>query len=154
LFSWRSVSAARSSSLLWLGLLLLLLSRLLGRRPQLTELRRGRTPLSFCVRRCVGRRHRGCWRRDFGVHVAPSRLGGHTRVAVDGRGFNRLIPSLVAQQKTKLNQEWHLSMLFFVELNKTNEVKFWLTIYSYRDVSMIMVIIIKKNKYLKKSHKN
>ena len=39
---------------------------------------------------------------------------------------------------------------FFVELNKTNEVKFW---YSYFDVSMIMVIIIKKNKYLKKSHK-
>jgi len=44
-------------------------------------------------------------------------------------------------------------MLFFVELNKTNEVKFWLTIYSYFDVSMIMVIIIKKNTYLKKSHK-
>jgi len=44
-------------------------------------------------------------------------------------------------------------MLFFVELNKTNEVKFWLTIYSYFDVSLIMVIIIKKNKYLKKSHK-
>jgi hypothetical protein len=42
---------------------------------------------------------------------------------------------------------------FFVELNKTNEVKFWLTIYSYFDVSMIMVIIIKKNKYLKKSQK-
>jgi hypothetical protein len=42
---------------------------------------------------------------------------------------------------------------FFVELNKTNEVKFWLTIYSYFDVSMIMVIIIKKNKYPKKSHK-
>ena len=41
----------------------------------------------------------------------------------------------------------------FVELNKTNEVKFWLTIYSYFDVSMIMAIIIKKNKYLKKSHK-
>jgi len=38
-------------------------------------------------------------------------------------------------------------------LNKTNEVKFWLTIYSYFDVSMIMVIIIKKNKYLKKSQK-
>jgi hypothetical protein len=38
-------------------------------------------------------------------------------------------------------------MLFFVELNKANEVKFWLTIYSYFDVSMIMVIIIKKNKY-------
>jgi hypothetical protein len=38
-------------------------------------------------------------------------------------------------------------MLFFVELNKTNEVKFWLTIYSYFDVSLIMVIIIKKNKY-------
>ncbi len=37
-------------------------------------------------------------------------------------------------------------------MNKTNEVKFWLTIYSYFDVSMIMVIIIKKNKYLKKSH--
>jgi hypothetical protein len=35
--------------------------------------------------------------------------------------------------------------------NKTNEVKFWLTIYSYFDVSMIVVIIIKKNKYLKKS---
>jgi len=34
-------------------------------------------------------------------------------------------------------------MLFFVKLNKTNEVKFWLTIYSYFDVSMIMVIIIK-----------
>jgi len=34
-------------------------------------------------------------------------------------------------------------MLFFVEL----------TIYSYFDVSMIMVIIIKKNKYLKKSEK-
>ncbi len=33
---------------------------------------------------------------------------------------------------------------------RTNEVKFWLTIYSYFDVSMIMVIIIKKNKYLKK----
>jgi len=33
---------------------------------------------------------------------------------------------------------------FFVELNKTNEVIFWLTIYSYFDVSMIMVIIIKK----------
>jgi hypothetical protein len=31
------------------------------------------------------------------------------------------------------------------ELNKTNEVKFWLTIYSYFDVSMIMVIIIRKN---------
>jgi len=43
-------------------------------------------------------------------------------------------------------------MLFFVELNKTSEVKFWLTIYSYF-VSMIMVIIIKKNKYLKKSQK-
>ncbi len=28
----------------------------------------------------------------------------------------------------KDDQEWHLSMLFFVELNKTNEVKFWLTI--------------------------
>ena len=41
-----------------------------------------------------------------------------------------------------------------IKLNKTNEVKFWLTIYSYFDVSMIMVIIIKKNKYLKKSHKN
>jgi hypothetical protein len=40
------------------------------------------------------------------------------------------------------------------ELNKTNEVKFWLTIFSYFDVSMIMVIIIKKNKYLKKSQKN
>ncbi len=39
-------------------------------------------------------------------------------------------------------------MLFFVEVNKTNEVKFWLTIYSYFDVS---VMIIKKNKYLKKS---
>ncbi len=38
-------------------------------------------------------------------------------------------------------------------LNKTNEVKFLLTIYSYFDVSMIMVIIIKKNKYLKKSQK-
>jgi len=38
-------------------------------------------------------------------------------------------------------QEWHLSMLIFVELNKTNEVKFWLTIYSYFDVLMIMVII-------------
>jgi len=44
-------------------------------------------------------------------------------------------------------------MLFFVEFNKTNEVKFWLTVYSYFDVSMIMVIIIKKNKYLKKSQK-
>jgi hypothetical protein len=53
----------------------------------------------------------------------------------------------------KIYQEWHLSMLFFVELNETNEVKFLLTIYSYFDVSMIMVIIIKKNKYLKKSHK-
>jgi len=42
---------------------------------------------------------------------------------------------------------------FTVVLNRTNEVKFWLTIYSYFDVSMIMVIIIKKNKYLKKSHK-
>jgi len=42
-----------------------------------------------------------------------------------------------------------LTTLFFVELSKTNEVKFWLTIYSYFDVSMIMVIIIKKNKYLK-----
>ena len=41
----------------------------------------------------------------------------------------------------------------YFELNKTNEVKFWLTIYSYFDVSMIMVIIIKKNKYLKKSQK-
>ncbi len=41
----------------------------------------------------------------------------------------------------------------FEELNKTNEVKFWLKIYSYFDVSMIMVIIIKKNKYPKKSHK-
>ena len=30
----------------------------------------------------------------------------------------------------------------FVEFNKTNEVKFWLTVYSYFDVSMIMVIII------------
>ena len=29
--------------------------------------------------------------------------------------------------------------------DKTNEVKFWLTIYSYFDVSMIMVIIINKN---------
>ena len=38
--------------------------------------------------------------------------------------------------------------------NKTNEVKFWLTIYSYFDVSMIMVIINKKNKYLKKSQNN
>jgi hypothetical protein len=38
-------------------------------------------------------------------------------------------------------------------LFKTNEVKFWLTIYSYFDASMILVIIIKKNKYLKKSHK-
>jgi hypothetical protein len=37
-------------------------------------------------------------------------------------------------------------MLFFVELNKTNKVKFWLAIYSYFGVSMIMVIIIKKNK--------
>jgi len=45
-------------------------------------------------------------------------------------------------------------MLFFVELNKTNEMNFWLTIYSYFDVSMIMVIIIKKNRYLKKSHTN
>jgi len=44
--------------------------------------------------------------------------------------------------------------IFFVKLNKTNEVKLWLTINSYFDVSMIMVIIIKKNKYLKKSHKN
>jgi len=44
-------------------------------------------------------------------------------------------------------------LFFFVELSKTNEVKFWLTIYSYFDVSMIMVIIIKKNKYLKKSQK-
>ena len=42
---------------------------------------------------------------------------------------------------------------FFIDLNKTNEVKFLLTIYSYFDVSMIMVIIINKNKYLKKSHK-
>jgi len=41
-------------------------------------------------------------------------------------------------------------VMFF---NKTNEVKFWLTIYSYFDVSMIMVIITKKNKYLKKSQK-
>ena len=40
-----------------------------------------------------------------------------------------------------------------IKLNKTNKVKFWLTFYSYFDVSMIMVIIIKKNKYLKKSHK-
>jgi len=39
------------------------------------------------------------------------------------------------------------------KLNKTNEAKFWLTIYSYFDLSMIMVIIIKKNKYLKKSQK-
>ncbi len=38
-----------------------------------------------------------------------------------------------------------------IEFNKTNEVKFWLTIYFYFDVSMIMVIITKKNKYLKKS---
>ncbi len=45
-------------------------------------------------------------------------------------------------------------MLFFAELNKTNEVNFWLTIYSYFDVSMIMVIIIKKNKYLKSHTKN
>ena len=43
--------------------------------------------------------------------------------------------------------------------NKTNEMKFWLTIYSYFDVLMIMVIInnydslSRKNKYLKKSHK-
>jgi len=43
-------------------------------------------------------------------------------------------------------------MLFFVELNKTIDVKFWLTIYFYFDVSMTMAIIIKKNKYLKKSH--
>jgi len=34
-----------------------------------------------------------------------------------------------------------------------NEVKFWLTIYSYFNVSMIMVIIIKKNKYVKKSQR-
>ena len=40
-----------------------------------------------------------------------------------------------------------------LKLNKTNEVKFWLTIYSYFDVSVIMVIIIKNNKYQKKSHK-
>jgi hypothetical protein len=26
------------------------------------------------------------------------------------------------------------NVVFFVELNKTNEVKFWLTIYSYFDV--------------------
>jgi len=32
-------------------------------------------------------------------------------------------------------------MLFFVELNKTNEVKFWLTIYSYFDVSMILLLL-------------
>ncbi len=43
-------------------------------------------------------------------------------------------------------------MLLLEELNKTNEVKFGLTIYSYFDVSMIMFIIIKKNKCLKKSH--
>ena len=43
-------------------------------------------------------------------------------------------------------------MLLLEELNKTNEVKFGLTIYSYFDVSMIMLIIIKKNKCLKKSH--
>ena len=36
-------------------------------------------------------------------------------------------------------------MLFLVELNKTNEVKVWLSIYSYFDVTIIMVIIIKKN---------
>jgi len=42
---------------------------------------------------------------------------------------------------------------FFVELNKTNGVKFWFAIYSCFDVSMIMVIIIKKNKYLKKSQR-
>jgi hypothetical protein len=46
------------------------------------------------------------------------------------------------------------SLKVYFILNKTNEVKFWLTIYSYFDVSMIMVIVIKKNKYLKKSHKN
>ena len=43
-------------------------------------------------------------------------------------------------------------MLFSVELNETNEVKFLLTIHSYFDVSMIMVIIVKK-KYLKESQK-
>ncbi len=53
----------------------------------------------------------------------------------------------VILEHKKSYQEWHLSMLFFVELNKTNEVKFWLTIYSYFDVSMKMVTIIKKNKY-------
>ncbi len=37
-------------------------------------------------------------------------------------------------------------MLFFVELNETNQVKFGLTIYSYFDVSIIIInIIINKN---------
>ena len=52
---------------------------------------------------------------------------------------------LTKNKKNKKSQEWHLSMLFLVELNKTNEVKVWLSIYSYFDVTIIMVIIIKKN---------
>jgi len=35
----------------------------------------------------------------------------------------------------------------FCRIEKNKEMKFWLTIYSYFDVSMIMAIIIKKNKY-------
>jgi len=68
--------------------------------------------------------------------------------------IRRAIETLNKKRKWSKTKESHLSMLFFVELNKTNEVKFWLTIYFYFDVSMIMVVIIKKNKYLKKSHKN
>ena len=47
-----------------------------------------------------------------------------------------------------------LNVVFFVELNKTNEVKVWLTIYSYFDASMIMVIIIKKKKLSKEITQN
>jgi len=66
-------------------------------------------------------------------------------------------PKLKKRQKRIVEGTEQITKFFFwtffwnqTFLNKTNEVKFWLTIYSYSDVSMIMVIIIKKNKYLKK----
>ncbi len=52
--------------------------------------------------------------------------------------------NLFITQNTILLRITSFNVVFFVELNKTNEVKFWLTIYSYFDVSMIMAIIIKK----------
>jgi len=48
---------------------------------------------------------------------------------------HKIVPPKRAEMKVSHNS-----------FNKANEVKFWLTIYSYFDVSMIMVIIIKKNK--------